>query len=167
MRRDICHYYEKDLRDVYNSYAKAARERFGKNCEYHNGYKMSFGLNFTFKYNMNGGVCVIHFMPHRTGTAVNVRYNIAQLFGARYAAYDRDLTEFVVSILGSTPIDIEIAVEVFEQYVASAQKTNNETQEKRNESNVIEEIRQYKELFDEGAITEEEFLMKKKQLLGL
>ncbi len=131
MKRDICHYYEKDIKDVYNSYAKAVKEKFGQNCEYHNGYKMSFGLNFSFKYNMNGGACIIHFMPYKTGTAVNVRYTIAQLFGARYKAYDRDLTEFVVSFLGTNPIDIEISSEVFEQYAISNQKINSETQEKR------------------------------------
>lgn len=167
MRRDICHYYEKDLKDVYNSYAKAAKDKFGKNCEYHNEYKMSFGLNFTFKYNMNGGACIIHFMPYKTGTAVNVRYTIAQLFGARYKAYDKDLTEFVVSVLGVNPIDIEIDPDVFEQYAISNQKSNNRAQENKNELNVVEELRQYKALLDEGVITAEEFEMKKKQLLGL
>ena len=101
---------------MYNAYATAVKEKFGKNCEYHNGFKMSFALNFTFKYNMNGGACIVHFMPYRSGTAVNVRYSIAQLFGARYKAYDRDLTEFVVSILGANPIDIQIDAEVFETY---------------------------------------------------
>ena len=33
--------------------------------------------------------------------------------------------------------------------------------------NAIEEIKQYKELLDAGIITEEEFAVKKRQLLGL
>ncbi len=45
-------------------------------------------------------------------------------------------------------------------------KTNN-SEEKNSGSSVPDEIRRYKELMDEGIITEEEFTIKKKQLLDL
>ena len=48
---------------------------------------------------------------------------------------------------------------------------NNLLQERQNESNVsqsnADELKKYKELFDDGVITKEEFDAKKKQLLGL
>ena len=178
MKRDICHYYEADLQSVYNAYAKVASEKFGKNCKYHNGFKLSFHLNFTFIYNMNGGSCTIHFMPYNSGTAVNVRYSIVQLFGARYGAYDDALTKNVVEILGVEGTALSVDPGRFEAYAAShseeAEKSEPQNmatpkaQPEAQESNdIVEEIRKYKALLDDGIITPEEFAAKKKQILGL
>ena len=174
MRRDICHYYEADLPSVYNAYAKVASEKFGKNCEYHNGYKLSFGLNFTVRYNMNGGACTVHFMPCKSGTAVNVRYSIAQLFGARYNAYDEELTKNVIGILhvGSTIINSD--PDQFERYAAeqsskpqTATAPTATAYATRTTGGSLDDLRKYKELLDEGIITQEEFDAKKKQILNL
>lgn len=165
MRRDICHYYEADLQSVYNAYAKVASEKFGKNCEYHNGYKLSFALNFTIRYNMNGGACTVHFMPCRSGTAVNVRYSIAQLLGARYNAYDEELTKNVVAILGVGSTIINGDPEQFEKYAAEYADKPQPAPQKTCGS--LDDLRKYKELLDEGIITQEEFEAKKKQILDL
>lgn len=45
--------------------------------------------------------------------------------------------------------------------------TNSAKDESKQENNVADEIRKFKSLLDDGIITEEEFIKKKKQLLGL
>lgn len=173
MRRDICHYYEADLQSVYNAYAKVAGEKFGKNCEFHNGYKLSFALNFTFRYNMNGGACTVHFMPCKSGTAVNVRYSIAQLVGARYNAYDEELTKNVVAHLGVGSTIINSDPEQFERYAAEhsakpqATRPEQPVSEPPTTGDSLDDLRKYKELLDAGIITQEEFDAKKKQILNL
>ena len=189
MVRDICHYYEADLRSVYNAYAQVATVTFEKKCEYHNEYKMSFGLNFSMRYNMNGGACIIHFMPCQTGTAVNVRFVIAQLVGARYEAYDEELTRHVVALLGVPCMMANIAVEQFEIFAAQAtggvaqpmgyapQPIGGAAQPMRyaapsapmqaNTTPPLEQLRKYKELLDAGILTQEEFDARKKHLLNL
>ena len=113
MRRDICHYYEKGLKDVFEAYNTTVSKKFGKDCKAEPFHTLSFGLSYSFKYNMNGGACTIHFMPYKTGTAVNIRYSIAQLLGARYEAHDRDMTDSVVSILDTPAQVLSIDVETF------------------------------------------------------
>ena len=54
------------------------------------------------------------------------------------------------------------------QLICNQRNTNNSTsQETAHYTSAADEIRRYKELMDEGIITEEEFRAKKKQLLGL
>jgi len=113
MRRDVCHYYEKSLPEVFAAYQAAAQQKFGKDCRAEPYHTVSFGLNFSFKYNMNGGAATVHLMPYLTGTAVDVRYSIAQLYGARYGAYDKELTNYVVGLLGVPAGDIQLNVEQF------------------------------------------------------
>ena len=113
MRRDIAHYYERSLQDVFQAYEVVAREYFRQEPHLEPLYSMTFGLDYSFRYNMNGGAVTVRFMPYQNGTAVNVRYSIAQLFGARYGAHDRDMTENVEGFLGSPAYDIDIPVEVF------------------------------------------------------
>ena len=84
---------------MFNAYCRAAQEKFGQSCKAEPFHTLSFGLNYSFKYNMNGGSCTVHFMPYMNGTAVNIRYSIAQLGGARYGAHDRDITAYVVGII--------------------------------------------------------------------
>ena len=45
--------------------------------------------------------------------------------------------------------------------------TNKGTLDQTHQEDMFEEIRRYKELFDEGIISEDEFNQKKKQLLGI
>lgn len=113
MRRDIVHYYEADVVRVYEAYRKAALEKFGKDSNAEPYHTISFGLNYSFKYNMTGGSCNVHLIPHNTGAAVDVRYSIAQLMGARYGAYDDELTKYVVGILGVPAQKLEMDVERF------------------------------------------------------
>lgn len=236
MRRDICLYYEKELPEVFSAYVEAINKRFGKDCNPAPYHTIQFALSFSFKYNMNGGGCTVRLMPHGRGTAVNVRYSIAQAVGARYEAHGRDLSKFVEAILRVNSVGINIPVEEFMRpqnqitpnsarpaqpkptpqpaptAAQSAQKivetvvrptapapqpvpasqpaptpTSAQTAQKIVETvvrpaapvtqpapvsktdadAVVAEIRKYKVLLDEGILTEEEFTLKKKQLLGI
>ncbi len=113
MRRDICLIYQKSVKEVFDAYILAIRDRFDKECDAKPYYALTFGLNFSFKYNMNGGACTVHFMSLEQGTAVNVRYSVAQGVGARYEAHNRDLTKVVESRLGCSAQAADIDVEEF------------------------------------------------------
>ena len=113
MRRDVMHYYERSIADVYGAYKAAAMQKFGKDCREEPYHTLSFGLNYSFRYNMNGGACTVHFMPYNTGTAVNIRYSIVQLAGARYGAHDKEMSTFVTSVLGVPAMDLKIDPEIF------------------------------------------------------
>ena len=60
-------------------------------------------MNYSFKYNMNGGSCSIHLMPSGSGTAVNMRFSIAQATGARYGRYAEDLNAAMQKFLPVVP----------------------------------------------------------------
>lgn len=113
MRRDVCHYYERNVQQVFDAYYNAATQRFGKNCKAEPFHTLTFGINMSFRYNMNGGACTVHFMPYYSGTAVDVRYSLAQLMGARYGAYDKVMTDYVCGLLGVPAQPVSINVETF------------------------------------------------------
>lgn len=113
MRRDLCHFWQRDVVTVYNAYLKAAKDRFNKDCSATPFHTITIPLNFSFKYNMNGGVCTVHLIPLNGGCAVDSRYSIVQGVGARYEAHDRDLCAFVEAILGVKPQPIRIDIEEF------------------------------------------------------
>ena len=104
MRRDIGFYIEADVKTVYEAYLKAATNKpFERSCKQEPYHTIAFGVNYSFKYNMNGGACNIHFMPHGSGTAVNMRFSIAQGVGARCEKYAQDLNRAMQAFLPVTP----------------------------------------------------------------
>lgn len=114
MRRDIGFYIEANIEQVYKAYLNAAiNEPFERECAEKPYHTISFGINFSFKYNMNGGSCNIHFMPSGTGTAVNMRFSIAQAVGARYEKYAEDLNEAMQAFLPVTPRPMEYDMDEF------------------------------------------------------
>ena len=114
MRRDIVYYFNADVATVYNAYLAAAKGRpFDRSCKEEPFHTISFGLNFSMKYNFNGGSCTLHFMPYQTGCAVDLRFTIAQLTGARYGAYAKELTMLVERQLGMAAATCKINVEQF------------------------------------------------------
>lgn len=113
MKRDICVFYKKDVPRVYQAYVEAINQRFGKDCSGQPYHTINFGLSFSFKYNMNGGACTVRLMPYKDGTAVNLRYSIAQAMGARYEKHSDDLNNYVSNILGYAPLRVDIPVEEF------------------------------------------------------
>ena len=115
MRRDLVHYYERDIVSVFEAYKAAAMQKFGKDCRAEPYHTLSFGLNYSMRYNMNGGACTVHFMRYGTGTAVNIRYSIVQVAGARYGAHDAELSSFVTAALGVPVQDLNVPPEVFLQ----------------------------------------------------
>lgn len=173
MKKDLFHYFESDVKTVYAAYLKAAKEKFGKDCSSTPYHTVSFGLNYSFKYNMNGGACHIHFIPYKNGTAVGIRYTIIQMFGARYEAHDSDLTGFVEKELGKKSDYINIGMEefmnnsnrVFDEGLKKSADTA--TVQVKESLSSADELKKFKELLDSGIITQEEFDAKKKQLLGL
>ncbi len=115
MRKDICHFYPNQPIDVYDAYLNAIKDKFNKSCEATPYHTITFGLNFSFKYNMNGGVCNVHIIPYNEGTAVDVRYTIMQAMGARYTAHNKDLTECVEKLLGTHAHELDLDIETFLQ----------------------------------------------------
>ena len=126
MRKDIQYYFERNVADVFAAYDKAIQVLFSLDPHVEPFHTISFGLSFSFTYNMNGGACTIRFMPYDRGTAVNLRYSIVQLYGARYTDHSYDMLDFVEKELGTRAYSIEIPVEVFldprNQYVMPAQQ---------------------------------------------
>ena len=120
MRRDLCYFYPLPVEQVYEAFVQAANQKFGKNCRVDPCKTINFGLNFSFKYNMNGGSMTLHFMPYQNGTAINLRYTIVQAMGARYKAHARDFTMFVNGILKSQGQLIRLDVNKFLEYEANA-----------------------------------------------
>ena len=52
-------------------------------------------------------------MPHNDGTAVNVRYSVVQLAGARCKKHNQDMTAAVEKLLGVSAQEIQLDVETF------------------------------------------------------
>lgn len=114
MRRDICYFFAADVRSVYNAYLSAATNaKFRRDCGQEPYHTISFGLNFSAKYNMNGGSCTIHFIPYRGGTAVDLRFSIVQLGGARYEKYAKDLTNDAVAVSGVAAQQLSLDINEF------------------------------------------------------
>lgn len=104
MRRDIGFYVEANIEQVYKAYLNAAVNKpFERSCNEEPFHTITFGLNFSMKYNMNGGSCHIHFMPCGSGTAVNIRFVIAQAVGARCERYVEDLNTAMQAFLPVVP----------------------------------------------------------------
>lgn len=114
MRRDICYYFAAPVPKVYQGYlAAAGNDQFRRECREEPYHTLTFGLNFSMKYNFNGGSCVIRFMPWQGGTAVNLRFSLAQAAGARYEWYDRDLTAAASAIIGVVAQPAKVPVDYF------------------------------------------------------
>lgn len=120
MRRDIVYYYNCPLEPVFNAFVQAANQRFGKDCQVEPCKTLKFGLNYSFKYNMNGGVVTAHFMPYQNGTAIDLHYTIVQAFGGRYKAHAEDLTEFVNGLLQTQGSVIDLDPDSFTAYEQQA-----------------------------------------------
>ncbi len=113
MRKDLCFTYNRDVISVYNAYLAAIRQEFSKDAEARCYHTLAFGLNLSFQYNMNGGACTVHLMPTETGTAVDVRYTVVQLVGARYAAHCHAMNRRVEAILGCAAVPAEVDIDAF------------------------------------------------------
>lgn len=112
MKRDICYFFPVDVITLYNAYLTAATNPpFERDCKKEPFHTISFGVNYSFKYNMNGGSCIMRFIPCGGGAAVNLRFTLAQAAGGRCERYAEDLTKNVVKILNipaqKSPIDVE------------------------------------------------------------
>ena len=104
MRRDLGFYIEAPIEQVYNAYLQAATHPpFSRSCRQEPFHTISFGMNFSFKYNMNGGSCTLHFMPYGSGTALNIRFSIVQGAGARYGLYAKNLNLSMQNYLPCIP----------------------------------------------------------------
>ena len=101
MRHDVCYYFPADVKAVYEAYVSAATNRvFRRNPNKEPYHTIGFGMNFSVKYNINGGSCIIRFIPYNSGTAVNLRFTLAQAGGARCNAYADELSRTAGSFLG-------------------------------------------------------------------
>ena len=115
MKRDIFHYFDANIQDVFNAYCKTIQTKFEKNISATPYHTISFALSFSFRYNMNGGSCTLHFIPYSSGTAVCVRYSIVQAMGARYGAHNQNILNEVEKLLSIKAQNINLSVEAFLQ----------------------------------------------------
>ncbi len=113
MRRDLFYVFESPVSAVYEAYERSIREILRKNPEGSPYHTLSFGLNFSMKFNMNGGSCHVHLMPYGSGTAVGVRYSIAQAVGARYEAHCKVMTQGAEKFLGIASKPARLTMEAF------------------------------------------------------
>lgn len=114
MRRDVSYFFAVDVKDLYNAYlAAATNDRFRREPNQEPYHTLSFGLNFSMKYNFNGGACTLRFIPCQGGSAVNMRFTLAQGVGARCEKYAKDLTDAVTLLLGVPAQRSSIDVEIF------------------------------------------------------
>ena len=114
MRRDICFYYPEDVITIYNAFLTAAKNPpFERTCSQQPYHTFQFGLNYSVKYNMNGGSLTLHFMPYNNGTAVNLRFSIAQLAGAKCDVFANDLAYYACSRLGLRSQYCSVDIEEF------------------------------------------------------
>lgn len=114
MRRDLCYVYPTDVRSLYLAYLTAAKNPpFGRSCREEPYHTITFGLNFSMKYNMNGGSCTLHFIPTEGGSAIDFRFSIAQGAGARYGRYAEDLARQAALTLGMMGTVANIPIEQF------------------------------------------------------
>ena len=114
MTRSVCYFFPVRLDQLYNAYkAAAGNARFRRECKEEPYHTLTFGLNFSMKYNFNGGACILHFMPFGNGSAVDLHFTIAQLAGARYERYAKDLTGEVEALLRVRAQPVEIDEELF------------------------------------------------------
>jgi len=114
MREDIYRYYELDQKVVFDAYVKAAAEKFDAKPDVFPYHRIAFGMGMSFKYNMNGGACNVHFQPFENGVAVDIHYTIAQLWGARYKKHEADFQDAVTAILGVQGQERKLSPEFFE-----------------------------------------------------
>ena len=114
MRRDICFFIPADVQSVYNAYLSAlGNDKFRRECAQEPYHTLTFGLNFSAKFNFNGGSCTLHFMPWQGGTAVDMRFSLAQLGGAKYEKYANELNADTMALIGTTVQKVSIPVETF------------------------------------------------------
>lgn len=115
MKKNVCFYIEGDVKLIHNAYINAASSRiFNRICKQEPFYKISFNLEFSFEYNINGGTCEIHLMPYGTGTAVLMHFSIMQLVGAQCESYANDLNRVMQSFL---PVSIFSAAYAMEDFM--------------------------------------------------
>ena len=114
MRRDISFYFDADVKTVYNAYLAAASDaRFRCSCNQQPYHTISFSMNFSMKYNINGGSCTLHFIPYERGTAVDFRFALVQLMGARYGSYAQDLTIAAAALINVTWKQVNVPINDF------------------------------------------------------
>ena len=129
MRRDLCYFYPAPVQPVFDAFVQAANRKFGKNCRIDAFRTISFGLDYSFRYNMNGGSLTLHFMPYQNGTAIDLRYTVVQLMGARYQRHADDILAFVNAVLGLQAQPLQLDINTFLAYETSAASSSQPTPE--------------------------------------
>ena len=160
MRRDVFHYFPASVEKTFAAYCTAVkRPPFDETPNIQQNRLISYRLGFSFRFNMNGGAINIHFAPKDGGTAVQIRFTIVQLMGARYGAYDDILTKNVESLLGEKAQRLD---SMPDSYFDSPQPS----QQNNEMASISESLREAKQLLDDGIITEEEYAEIKQTLLN-
>ena len=129
MTKDVFCFYPCPAQQVYSAFLQTANEQFSKRCrEDIRGAVFSFGLDYSFKYNMNGGSCTVHFLPYQGGTAVAIHYTVVQLFGAKIGKHSTDMTAYADRLLGVKNQPVQLNIGMFTAYEASLSQQGAEPQ---------------------------------------
>lgn len=120
MRKDICYFYPLPVQQVYDAFVQGAYQQFGKRCKTDPYKTINFGLDYSFKYNMNGGSLTAHFMPYQNGTAIDLRYTMVQAVAGRYKRHAEDYTGCINRLLGAQAQPIQLDINLFLSYEAGA-----------------------------------------------
>lgn len=100
MNKSFNFYYSIDLPKLYRAYENAIKYLFKKNSSTQDPRILSFPLDFSLKYNMNGGTCNVVFSSlDFNSTRVEIKYSVLQASGARCKAHADDLINQVAQIL--------------------------------------------------------------------
>lgn len=100
-------HYDERIETVYGAYKNSIIKLFKQDVEGHPFHTVVFMLKPSFKYNMNGGICSIHFRPYKNGTVVDVGYSIAQFFAAKCDKHNADLTKAVEKYLDKQSEEVD------------------------------------------------------------
>lgn len=103
MTKDYQFYFDADVASVFNAYHSATVQQNNNIHQSTPPHSLSFGVKFSFKYNMHGGSCSVSFVPCGNGTTVRLTIFIVQLIGARCEAYVKDLSNAAGRIINKYP----------------------------------------------------------------
>lgn len=113
MIRDVCYFFETDVRSLYRAYFNAVKsDLFRGECREEASSYFSFALNCPEIYNINGGICKLNFIPYKNGSAVNINVSCEEA-GAKFGKFAEDLTQAVANLLCKAAYYINIAAEEF------------------------------------------------------
>lgn len=105
MRKDVTHFYEKPIPEVFYAYHKFIVEKMHANPRVEPFHTISSAVGM--------GAMTLHFIPYQNGTAIDIRYSLALVNGSVVEEIDYSITKEIVNFLGVAAMNIELPIEIF------------------------------------------------------